>query len=420
MKRRERTTHRSRGRIAVAVLVALSAVLSLAACSGGNSDDATTPSDKALVLWDYQQQPGTEYLKRLDDWSAKSGVKIDRVVVKYEDFLSKILQAAAANQLPDVIMIDNPWNSAMAEQGVLEDITDRVNEWGQWDTFYPGPAASATWKDRIYGVPNESNALIMYYDKTVLDEAGVQVPTTWDELAAAAAKLTTADRYGFATSMTKSENSVFVFESLLWQAGADLDSLRSPEALSAMEFLKNLQTSGSMSSEALSWDLRGGVTELVNGRAAIAWDGTWDYNWAAENMQDGHELGVALLPSGADSAASNLGGENWAITTTSEMKDQAWDLVTFAVDPAVQMPYLVESGQLPSRSDLAGSAEFSEEPFGTMIKQLELARARVYGPNYPKMADAIVTAFQSVLSGQDEPASALTKAADTIEPLLVK
>lgn len=407
-----------RGRFAVAVLAALAAILSLTACGGGGA--ATASGEKTLVLWDYQQQPGAEYLKRLDAWSAKSGIKIDRVVVKYEDFLSKILQAAAAKQLPDVIMIDNPWNSAMAEQGVLEDITDRVNEWGQWDKFYPGPAASATWKDRIYGVPNESNALIMYYDKTVLDQAGVKVPTTWDELSAAAAKLTTKGRYGFATSMTKSENSVFVFESLLWQAGADLDSLRTPQALSAMRYLKDLQASGSMSSEALSWDLRGGVTELVNGRAAIAWDGTWDYNWASQNMKDGHELGVAMLPSGESSNASNLGGENWAITSTSTMKDEAWDLVKYAVDPAVQMPYLLESGQLPSRSDLATKPEFSKEPFKTFIKQLQVARARVYGPNYPKMADAIVTAFQSVLSGQDEPQSALNKAADTIEPLLVK
>lgn len=415
----DRMKYRSRrSRIAVVALLALSAVLSLAGCGGTGGPSATAA--KTLVLWDYQQQPGAEYLKRLDDWSAKSGIKVDRVVIKYEDFLGKILQAAAAKQLPDVIMIDNPWNSAMADQGVLEDLTDRVSAWGQWDKFYPGPAASATWKNRIYGVPNESNALIMYYDKTVLDQAGVKVPTTWQELADAAAKLTTKERHGFATSMIKSENSVFVFESLLWQAGADLNSLRTPAALSAMDYLKSLVASGSMSSEALSWDLRGGVTELVNGRAAIAWDGTWDYTWAAQNMKDGHKLGVAVLPAGASSAASNLGGENWAITSTSSMKDQAWELVKFAVDPGEQVPYLVESGQLPSRSDLASNPAFSKEPFTTFLKQLEVARARVYGPNYPKMADAVVTAFQSVLSGQDDSGPALSKAADTIEPLLAK
>lgn len=403
--------------IAAAASATFIAVLALTGCSGGGE---SPPADEPILIWDYQQEPGAEYLKRLSDFTAETGVETERVAIKYEDFLGKILQAAAANELPDVIMIDNPWNSAMSAQGVLEDLTDRVEEWGQWDNYYDGPAESATWNGRIYGVPNQSNALIMYYDKTALEEAGVAVPTTWDELAAAAAALTTADRYGFATSMVKSENSVFVMQALLWQAGADLDSLRSPEALSAMAYLNDLVESGSMSSEALSWDLRGGITELVNGRAAIAFDGTWDYVWASENMTNGHELGVALLPAGAATAASNLGGENWAITSTSDKKDLAWDLITFAVDPEVQVPYLVEAGQLPSRSDLADAPEFSQSPFPTFLQQLEVAKARVYGPDYPKMADALTTAFQSVLSGQAEPQEALNKAADVIEPLLEK
>lgn len=390
----------------------------LAGCSGGGPGGEG--SDNALVVWDYQQDPGEEYLKRLSDYTAETGVAIERVVVKYEDFLGKILQAAAAGDLPDVIMIDNPWNSAMAAQGVLEDLTDRVDEWGQWDQYYDGPADSATWNGKIFGVPNQSNALTMYYDKTVLDEQGVKAPTTWEELADAAAQLTADGRYGFATSMTKSENSVFVFEALLWQAGADLDSLRSPGALSAMQYLKDLVDSGSMSTEALSWDLRDSITELVNGRAALTFGGTWDYFWARDNMQDGHELGTAVLPTGAESAASNLGGENWAITATSTMKDEAWNLIEFALATDRQVPYLIESGQLPSRSDLAHIPGYAEDPFPTFLQQLEVAEARVYGPDYPKMADALTTAFQSVLSGQAEPEAALNSAADVIDPLLEK
>ncbi|MET1051622.1 MAG: sugar ABC transporter substrate-binding protein [Mycetocola sp.] len=403
-------------RAVLAAALAAGMSVTVGACASGPGDGSS--ETKTLVLWDYQQEPGKEYLKRLSDYTAETGVEIDRVAIKYEDFLGKILQAAAANKLPDVIMIDNPWNSAMAAEGVLADLTDRVEEWGQWDQYYEGPAASATWDDRIYGVPNESNNLIMYYDKTVLDEAGLAAPTTWDELSTAAEQLAGDGRYGFSTSMIKSENSVFVFEALLWQAGADLDSLDSPESLQAMQFLESLQESGAMSEEALSWDLRAGVTELVNGRSAIAFGGTWDGGWIAENMEN--ELGIAPLPAGPSGEASNLGGENWAITTTSKLQDEAWDLVTFAVDPDQSMPYLIESGQLPSRKDIAAMPEFAEEPFATYIEQLQVARARVYGPEYPRMADALTQAFQSVLSGQQESEMALQEAASAIEPLIAK
>lgn len=405
-------------RAVLAATLAAGMSVAVGACASSGPGAGSSSEAKTLVLWDYQQEPGKEYLKRLSDYTAETGVEIERVGIKYEDFLGKILQAAAANKLPDVIMIDNPWNSALAAEGVLTDLTDRVEEWGEWDQYYDGPAESATWDGKIYGVPNESNNLIMYYDKTVFDEAGLAAPTTWDELSSAAQELTTDDRYGFSTSMIKSENSVFVFEALLWQAGADLDSLDSPEALEAMEFLESLQETGAMSEEALSWDLRAGVTELVNGRSAIAFGGTWDGGWIAENMEN--ELGIAPLPAGPNGEASNLGGENWAITTTSKLQDEAWDLVTFAVDPDQSMGYLIESGQLPSRKDIAEAPEFAEEPFATYIEQLQVARARVYGPEYPRMADALTQAFQSVLSGQQEPEAALQEAASAIEPLLAK
>jgi multiple sugar transport system substrate-binding protein len=406
-------TFRKTVRTAAAVIAAVALTAGLGACSSSPASD-----NKTLVLWDYQQTPGPEYLKRLTDFTKETGIKVDRVGIKYEDFLGKILQAAAANSLPDVIMIDNPWNSSMAAQGVLSDLTDRVKEWGQWDQYYEGPAQSATWRDKIYGVPNESNALIMYYDKTLFDQNGLTSPTTWEQLASDSKALTAPGRYGFSTSMTKSENSVFVFESLLWQAGADLDSLDSPKALEAMQYLLDLQKSGSMSKEALSWDLRAGVTQLVNGQSAIAFGGTWDGTWIKDNMKN--ELGIAPLPAGPAGQASNLGGENWAITATSTHQDEAWKLIRFAVDPKQQMPYLVESGQLPSRKDLAGKPEFSAEPFTTYLEQLQVAKARVYGPDYPKMADAVTQAFQSVLSGQQTPQQALKDASATVQPLLAK
>lgn len=421
------TGSRRRPKAVVASLLAVTLSSALVACSSGVEGDGDGQGTEAsegesagdsLLMWHYAQEPSDEFINRLNVCGAEAGVTIDDVAIKYEDYLGKILQGAAAGALPDLMLIDNPWNSSMAAQGVLEDLTDRVDEWGEWDNYYDGPAKSATWEDKIYGVPDESNALIMYYDKTLFDAEGVAVPTTWEEFGTVAAQLTTPDRYGFATSMVKSENSVFVYESLLWQNGADLDSLRSPEALEATQFLADLVDSGTMSSEALSWDLRGGITELVNGRAAIAWSGTWDYRWAAENMPEGRELGVAVLPAGPKGEASNLGGENWAITTTSEHKDQAWDVIKCAVTPEVQVPFLTRDGQLPSRRDLASLPEFQEDPYPVFLDQLEVANARVYGPNYPQMADALVTLFQSVLSDQATPDEALERAADTIEPLL--
>jgi multiple sugar transport system substrate-binding protein len=397
--------------------LAISATTLLSACGAASSTTAGG-SGGALTLWDYYQEPNAAYLKRLTDFTASTGVKVNRVQVNYDDFLGKILQSAAAGKLPDIILIDNPWNSAMADQGVLADLSDQVHAWGKWDQFYPGPKASATWKGKIYGVPNESNCLIMYYNKDMLDKAGLKPPTTWDELASAAAKLTQGTTYGFSTAMSKSENAVFVFESLLWQAGADLDSLTSPAALQAMTFLVNLVNKGSMSRECLSWDLRAGLTQLANGRSAICFQGTWDAAWLKDNMKASWD--VAPLPAGPHGQASNLGGENWSITASSPRMADAWKLIEFANDPARLIPDLIAEGQLPSRKDVAGDPAFQKHPLDAFITQEAVAKARVYGANYPQMADALMQAYQSAISGQATPQAALQAAAAKVKPLLAK
>jgi multiple sugar transport system substrate-binding protein len=387
----------------------------LAAASVGR---AVAASDVTLTIWDYQSDPTPAYLKRLSDFSAASGIKVERVAIGYDDYLTKVLQGAAANALPDILFSDNPWNSSLADQGLLADITDKVKAWGQFDTFYPGPAASATWQGKIYGVPNESNCLIMYYNKDMFDGAGLKPPTNWDEFNHAAKVLTNKDVFGFSTAMSRSENAVFVFESLLWEAGANLDSLDSPEALAAMTHLVDLVKNGWMSSECLNWNLRDGVTQLVNGRSAMAFQGTWDLNFVAQNMKANWD--VALLPAGPAGQASNLGGENWSITSTTPHVDAAWQLISFVSEPKRLLPDLVSSGQLPPRKDLAEAPQFKKHPFDTAIAQLGVARARVYGPNYPEMANALMLAYQTAISGQATPKAALQTASATIKPLLAK
>ncbi|MDX6248627.1 MAG: multiple sugar transport system substrate-binding protein [Kribbellaceae bacterium] len=395
--------------------LALGTTLLATACGGsaGQAADNTT-----LTLWDYYQEPEPTYLKRLSDFTASSGVKIERTFVKYDDFLGKILQGAAAGKLPDVILIDNPWNSAMADQGVLADLSDNVEKWGKWDQFYPGPRASATWKGKIYGVPNESNCLIMYYNVDMLRAAGVAPPTTWEELEAAAGALTKGGVKGFSTAMSKSENAVFVFESLLWQSGADLDTLDSPEGLRALTYLVGLVQKGYLSKECLSWDLRDGLTQLANGRSAICFQGTWDAAWLKKNMKA--KWDVALLPAGPAANASNLGGENWSVTASSTNADSAWKLIEFVNQPSQLVPDLVAQGQLPSRKDVASDAAFGKHPLSMFIKQESVAKARVYGANYPQMADALMQAYQGAISGQATPQAALAAAAAKIKPLLSK
>ncbi len=88
-----------------------------------------------------------------------------------------------------------------------------------------GPWRSCQFDGESYGIRNTSNCLALFYDKDMLEAAGVDTPGTWDELREAASELREGNRFGLAVSAINAEEGTFHFLPFLWQAGADIDSL---------------------------------------------------------------------------------------------------------------------------------------------------------------------------------------------------
>ena len=135
---------------------------------------------------------------------ANPNVTIERTPIPFADLKQKLLQGAAAGDLPDIAVIDNPDHQAFAALGILEDLTDRVAEWGQADAYFTGPWDSTIWQERNYGIPDNSNCLVLWHNTAFTGPAEVAPPTDWEELRKAAAALTEGDRMGLAVSAVKS------------------------------------------------------------------------------------------------------------------------------------------------------------------------------------------------------------------------
>jgi multiple sugar transport system substrate-binding protein len=346
---------------------------------------------------------------------ANPNVTIERTYITFADLKQRLLQGAAAGDLPDVVIIDNPDHQAFSSLGIFEDVTDRVAEWGQADKYFEGPWFSTTFKDKNYGIPDNSNCLVLWYNTNFLKEAGLEPPTDWDELKSAAEALTEGDRFGLAVSGIKSEEGTFQWLPFLWETGADLDTLDSEGGQRALQLWVDMVDNGWMSKGILGWDQQDVRTQFQNGRAAMMSNGPWQIPVLKEEAPD-LEWNVVTLPKDKE-GASILGGENAAIVKGSENVDAAWDLLTWRQEPDELKTYLTDAGKLPSRSDLA--EKFSDDPVITVfLEQLKVAKARAYGDKYPEISAAIQEAIQSAVGGQTDVESALKKAQQTITPLL--
>jgi multiple sugar transport system substrate-binding protein len=395
-------------------------VLGPLACAPDDEDDPEAPEALTLDWWDYfATGPMAVAMPALLDayMDENPHVAINRRDIPFADLKPTLLRAGAADTLPDVVVIDNPDHQAFAALGFFADIDDQVDEWGEGDVYFDGPWASARYQDRQYGVPQGSNCLALFYNERMLDEAGVEPPTDWDELERAAAALSTQDRHGLAVSAVRSEEGTFQFLPFLWQAGGDLDTLDSPDGREALELWVRFVQEGYLSEGSLGWTQADAKDQFVAERAAMMVNGSWQVEVLRDEAPD-LDWHVAVLPEGRAGGASILGGENYAVTSDAADPDAAWDVIRRISAEDLFMGRLREA-RLPSREDFAEDSYFQDDPvMSVFTEQLFVARARAYGPHYPQISDQVQEMFHAAITGERSVDEALGRAGERVTELL--
>lgn len=373
-----------------------------------------------LTWWDYytdgtSNEVMNNYITAYE--AEHPDVKIERTTIGFGDLKARIIQAAATNSMPDIVIIDNPDHQAMAAQGALADLTPYISAWDGNGQYYDGPWSSTIYDDKNYGVPFGSNATALYYNVEALDEAGIEPPKTWDDLRSAAQTLTTADRAGFCLSLVNTEEGTFTYLPFLWGNGGDIPDLGGDANIEALAFLNAMMNEdGSIPKGALNWAQGDTNNQFMAGKCAMQINGPWQipsltaadlsFTW---NVTDWPNNGTPT---------SILGGENFA-AGNGPNAEAAWDVIKFAADPKNLLPAYEASGYITSRKDLADAPIFTEDPVIVVFaKQVSVAKARAYGPNYPEISAEIMNMVQGVLAGGVNPEDAAQATADTVQPLL--
>ncbi|TDC14984.1 ABC transporter substrate-binding protein [Streptomyces sp. 8K308] len=390
--------HRSLA-IAAAVLVTVPGCGLITAQTGPNT----------LTVADYYTaEPGntalTEILRACGE---QTGVTVVREVMPRSQLVPKLLRDGAADTLPDLVLSDNPDLAKLASTGALLPLDGRVAT----DGFYDSVLAAGSYQGELYGVAPGVNSLALFYDRGVFAEAGLEPPTTWDELRETAAALTEGSRYGLALSAIGTEEGTWQFEPFLWGAGAELTDLDSPEAVTALTFWASLFSDGSVSSSALNWQQSDVAEQFVGGHAAMMINGSWQL--AALDAEEDLDYGVVPLPTpnAGDQPATPLGGETWAVPR-GERQERAVELLDCVLSPEHMLEWARLRADVPAHPDIAARLVEEQPELAPFVASAPSAEARTVdlGTGYPAVSQAISTALQRVATGQLDPAEALARA----------
>ncbi|MCD4550060.1 MULTISPECIES: ABC transporter substrate-binding protein [unclassified Schaalia] len=412
-----------KGRSFLAAVSAVAVALSLGACSQGKMQSSTessasgaAPAGKTTIeMWDYLGQgvSNTGMQAAIAAFEkAHPEYMVKRTSFAYGDLAKSIVQGGVGGAVPDLAVVDVVDNQNFAALGMLKDLTD--TDGSRASEFHPGPWTSTQMDGKTYGLPLNSNNLGLYYNKALLDAAGVSVPTTWDELKTVAKAVTHDDVTGLAISAVKNEQGTFQFLPFVWQTGGDLQNYDTAGA-QALEFVKSMIDEGSVSSAVTNYSQEDARTQFTAGKVAMMMNGPWEL----QNLADvDFEWGVAPLPKGK-AAGTGLGGENVVVMKEGKQNEGAVKLAQFLTSAEGAKIYCDETGQLSARPDLAGKLKLSsDEKLKVFEDQLAVAHARAYGKQYAKVSEAVQVSLQEALTGAASPEEAAKKAFAQIMTLL--
>ena len=132
-----------------------SALMMLLACTIFTSG-AFAQAKTTVTIWNYWETPKhQETLARICSDFNNSQDKIE-VVTKYipfADFKKQLSIGAAASELPDIVIIDNPDHASYSGMGIFADITDKLASWPDLKQYFEGPLNSCKLGGRLYGIP---------------------------------------------------------------------------------------------------------------------------------------------------------------------------------------------------------------------------------------------------------------------------
>jgi multiple sugar transport system substrate-binding protein len=412
------STSPARWRGLLAGLAAVVVVGGVAACStsssGGSSGGASAGSGGTYTVWDPYPQfdDSSAWVQLLQKCGSGAGVSVKRTAFDTTDLTSKTLLAAQQGNAPDVLIVDNPVVSTMADAGVLT--TTDVNK-VDTSQVQPNLLAAGQVGGKTYGIPIGANTLALYYNKGVLQAAGVDVASVrdWASLTAALGKVKTAGKKGITFSAIGTEEGSFQFLPWLWGAGADLTRLDSPEAVSAVQLWTDWLHNGFAPNSVINNTQTTSWQEFATGQYAFAENGTWQLGNA---KKVGFECGIIPIPGKAGGVApAPTGGEFVTMPVQKQTGRYATTQKLLACLASPDNLFNTDTtlsyiAPIKSVVDKQVSANADLKVWADAVAAAKGRTSDNLGTKYPKISEPMWNAFQAALSGSKSPQQAMTDA----------
>ena len=384
--------------------------------------------DVSLVYWDTmndQERPVMQEI--IGECEAELGYEVIYEYVPFDDAQNAYRTAAQGGNAPDILRTEVAWGPEFAALGFLYDIADQLEE-GEREGYIPGAFSYNTWHDRVWGLPQVTDAPALLYNKRLFEEAGLEgPPQSMEELEAHALAISALGDDIYGVTQTWGE---YAFQSYMWAFGGgliDADDLEihinDQGTIDAFNFVLGMMENGAMNPNyEPANQYTNSLLDFKEGRAGMYINGPWvtsDVLSGPEFVDTPENLGVAAVPAGPGGQGSSVGGHGYTIYAGSPYPDDALALVRCLNTPEHQARLAKELNLVPTVLEAYDDPELAENDLlQGFLAQMQVAVGRPAIPAVGQIYTDFGPNYQAVILGDMDPQEAMDNVAEAWQALL--
>jgi multiple sugar transport system substrate-binding protein len=362
----------------------------------------------------------TKQIKRFEELNPDIRVKVE--IVHWSKQVDMYVQATAAGKGPDVALVNTLRVPQVAAAGTIEPLNEFVKEFTEaekQDFIIP-------WKDqftdgKLWCLPLELRATTVFYRKDLFEQAGLSVPTSWDEVVAAARKLTKGRVHGFIfpTSHKDAAGGWQFSIGLYFSNGGSIVDSKGRATIGNDIGIKFYQLLVDMVNKykvmpSTPISIEEGRTAFKAGVAAMYVDATQVFGSLRTAQPHTSTFPLPSLVT-AEPAPVIPTGQTFTMGINSKNKEAAWKFIKFMVGSEAQLINAKIAAQLPSLKSVLQDPWFKTKEGSQLLQWgnylAKYSRGFKIPEHYIFMMDCMAKAYEQILVGGNPIPEALNNAA---------
>jgi len=405
-------------------LIALTVInmLVIAACTGSGEDTTTTAAAGGdgegveVVAWfNGETVPADEF----------GALEADGVSVSYDirgdAVLTDMLRMRdAGEQLPDLVEIDSNLTPAFIEAGLLAPMTEQIETWAEENPELYATIPESVWEDgtydgEIYHFPNKSLVDALFYNVTMLEEAGAPLPPYESYLemldAARAVQAADPDRAAYFATGGASHDRMFRW---LYAFGVpfegNIPNVNTEQGIEMIDWLQTMYEEGITDPEFMINQQDEGKGAFVAGELLFIEEGlNGGGGFMLDDFQYGEDWLTAPTPVHEESGGMYMGvPRGWSMAVDTANPYEASLALRYLSEPeiAAERYFDLESGVVQSIPVLEGEQMTEAQPFFTaeLLEIFSSLEAQIPpGTNTNAVGEVLINMVEELtVTGTDE------------------